>query len=222
MSNHLPFRPAESAVSRGVVLLHGLGAEPNSWAPVSRHFDPDITLSTPQICTLDGSLRFTMKGAVAATRSALSQLDATHRVLAGHSLGAVVALATAGTDAPIDHLVLISGFAKAPRRLLATQAAAFRVAPQRLLGDAVERDALIEPMRELRSLDLRAHAARLDVPTTVVCGARDWLNRRQATELARIIPGANLQLLQGVGHMAPAQAGDRLAELITTPFLEST
>ncbi|PWJ24872.1 pimeloyl-ACP methyl ester carboxylesterase [Branchiibius hedensis] len=201
--------------SLGVVLLHGLGTGPDNWAATRSHLGPATTIEAPRICAVDGSLDFSLAGAVEITREALGRVDAAQCVLVGHSLGAVVALATALTDVRLDHLVLVSGFAKAPRKLLSTQAAAFRFVPQALLGRDVDRRALIKPMKQLRTVDLRARAAALDLPTTVVCGTRDWPNRRQAAVLARLIPCADLRMLHGVGHMVPTQAPDKLAEIVT-------
>lgn len=195
----------------GIVLLHGLGAGPDSWAGVTAHLPATVTTLMPRICSTDGSMEFDLDRAIEVTSDALDNLGTPRRTLLGHSLGAVVALATVASGVTVDHLVLISGFVRAPRMLLNAQAAIFGLLPQRLLGPDVDREPLIVTMKALRNVDLRRGAASLAVHTTVVCGERDWLNRRQAQLAARLIPNADLLLIPRVGHMVPEQRPDQVA-----------
>lgn len=56
-------------------------------------------------------------------------------------------------------------------------------------------------------MDLRASNARIDVPTTVLIGARDTLLPPHLGEVvASTIPGARLVRLDHVGHMLPVEA----------------
>lgn len=64
--------------------------------------------------------------------------------------------------------------------------------------------------------DESAAAANLaNVPTTVVVGTRDRLtSKRLGTALAAAIPGANLRVLEGVGHMTPYEVPEQLASIL--------
>lgn len=64
--------------------------------------------------------------------------------------------------------------------------------------------------------DETAAAATLaKVPVTVVVGTRDRLtSKRLGTALAQAIPGADLRVVDGVGHMTPYEAPELLASIL--------
>jgi len=54
--------------------------------------------------------------------------------------------------------------------------------------------------------DHREALARLSVPVVVVCGRHDRITPPPLSEeMARLIPGAQLQLVEGAGHMLPLE-----------------
>ena len=54
--------------------------------------------------------------------------------------------------------------------------------------------------------DHRAALAKLDLPVAVLCGRQDRVTPPAlAEELAALVPGARLQLVEGCGHMLPAE-----------------
>lgn len=61
----------------------------------------------------------------------------------------------------------------------------------------------------------RARLASLDVPTTLVAGARDAKFAALAREMATSIPDASLVVLEGVGHDPTLEAPSALAALLT-------
>jgi pimeloyl-ACP methyl ester carboxylesterase len=67
----------------------------------------------------------------------------------------------------------------------------------------------------LRSEDTRAGLARIGCPTLVVTGTREagWI-WRSAVELAGAIPHATRVALEGVGHLHPLSAPERLVAAI--------
>jgi non-heme chloroperoxidase len=67
----------------------------------------------------------------------------------------------------------------------------------------------------MTAMDYRAGLADIDVPTTILVGTRDRLTPpRRARLLAERIPGAELVVLPGAGHMLPMEEPDRVAEAI--------
>jgi pimeloyl-ACP methyl ester carboxylesterase len=64
-------------------------------------------------------------------------------------------------------------------------------------------------------MDLRRALSGIAVPTTILVGTHDHLTPLpRARELAAAIPGAELRLLQGKGHMLPIEAPDEVAAAI--------
>ena len=74
------------------------------------------------------------------------------------------------------------------------------------------REAFVDAML---SMDLREANAGIDVPTTVVIGAKDTLlPPRLGHEVAASIPGARVVRLDHVGHMLPLEAPDEVAGVV--------
>lgn len=67
----------------------------------------------------------------------------------------------------------------------------------------------------MAAMDLRDGIAKIDVPTTILCGSRDTLTPLPLSRaLARTIPGSHLEVLAGLGHMLPYEAPDAVAEAV--------
>ena len=68
---------------------------------------------------------------------------------------------------------------------------------------------------------INANLAEISAPTLVLAGSADALISPQHTRsLAEDIPGAQFQLLEGVGHIGPIQAPETVAKVVTD-FLQS-
>jgi len=73
----------------------------------------------------------------------------------------------------------------------------------RLMSAATPPAVLAELWPDIVGLDLRAELRSVDLPATVVVGTADRLTPpRRARELATCLPGAELTVLEGAGHMA--------------------
>lgn len=69
----------------------------------------------------------------------------------------------------------------------------------------------------LRDTDLRAETAGISVPTLCIAGTSDGSTPPALVQaLADAIPGARLEVLEGVGHLPPLEVPDRIAALIET------
>jgi pimeloyl-ACP methyl ester carboxylesterase len=55
---------------------------------------------------------------------------------------------------------------------------------------------------------------RIEAPALVVAGERDVIARRHTELIARSIPGAELVILPGQGHMTPVEAPELLGGLV--------
>jgi pimeloyl-ACP methyl ester carboxylesterase len=58
------------------------------------------------------------------------------------------------------------------------------------------------------------------MPVLVLVGADDWANQRLSRKLADQIPGAQLELIPGAGHVANLDAPDAFNEALRS-FLDA-
>lgn len=85
----------------------------------------------------------------------------------------------------------------------------------RSMVDVMSPSALADLLPELLAFDVRERLAAVDVPTQVVVGTRDLLTpRRTARAIAGRVPGAELTVLPGCGHMVMLERSDELCELL--------
>ena len=68
-----------------------------------------------------------------------------------------------------------------------------------------------------RSPGLAAVLPQLRVPTTLMMGAQDALNPPDtALPLARLAPGATIEVVQSCGHLAPLEAPEVVVEALNS------
>ncbi len=67
----------------------------------------------------------------------------------------------------------------------------------------------------VRRPDMSSEIARIDVPTWVIGGSKDRVTPPGAYKhVARTIPGARLEVLEGVGHVPTMEAPERVKEIL--------
>lgn len=77
--------------------------------------------------------------------------------------------------------------------------------------DTLDRQLCLQATR----IDERPGLAEIAVPTLVLAAARDRLCPvERHTEIAALVPGADLVVLDGVGHLSPMEAPTRVAALL--------
>jgi pimeloyl-ACP methyl ester carboxylesterase len=78
-----------------------------------------------------------------------------------------------------------------------------------LQKDAKDATEAPDPIESLEAL------SRLDVPTLVAVGEHDMPDfRKSAEEMARVIPGARHEIIEGAGHLAPLETPDAFRSLL--------
>lgn len=198
-----------------IVLIHGLGQSPDSWKQTAAQLTipqyntcPDFTeLLQGQEATYPNL--YTAFAAYCAKQNA--PLD-----LCGLSLGGVLALNYA-----IEHpetvrsLVLIAAQYNMPKNLLRFQNLLFRFLPKsafRQMG--FEKADMIQLCKTMLDLDFRASLKQVSCPTLVVCGEKDTANKTASTDLASLLPNAELRIISGAGHEVNTEAPEQLAKVL--------
>lgn len=69
--------------------------------------------------------------------------------------------------------------------------------------------------------DFSGELVSITVPTLVLCGSRDGANLPAARALARGIPRAELEIIDGVGHQSNTQAPGRFSAALNEFLLRT-
>ena len=114
------------------------------------------------------------------------------RIMSNHDVGTMLARFGFGRDPQASHVELV-------RQMLA--------------------DCSIETSRDaigvLLAMDLTPHLERIDLPTLVIVGSADLLTPRfESKRIARLIPGARLEMIEGAGHTIMLERPDELEALL--------
>ena len=214
-----------------IVFLHGVGSDRTVWRPQLDHFAAErraIAFDYPGYGNSDPAAEDTSRDDYAAAiLSAMKALGVERAHVCGLSLGGVVAIAMAhaGADACMS-LILADTFAAHPdgqaiyERSLAASGdlrvlAEARVdvliaqpADPEVRREVVETMARIDPAAyrigaaAVWLADQRERVATIRAPVLVLCGSEDKVTPPALSrELARSIPGAQVELVEGAGHL---------------------
>ena len=221
-----------------IVFLHGVGSDKSVWRPQLYHFSATrraVAFDYPGYGDSDPAPEGTGRDDYAAAiLSAMDGLRIDRAHVCGLSLGGVVAIAMHhAASARCASLILADSFALHPdgraiydRSIAAsTDLRAMAEARVDILlaqpADLEVRRAVVDTMARIDPAayrigaeavwlaDQRDRAARIDVPTLVLCGIEDKVTPPSLSEeLTRLIPGARMQLIPRAGHIANLENRD--------------
>lgn len=208
-----------------LLLLHGLGQSPLAWQDVVSALGAGRPMHAPWMKGLKptDARGFDLSAAAATVADELELQGIRQADVLGVSLGASVALRLAVERPELVGRLVLAGALVRPSRLgLSLQRAALRLVPGARLVDAgVSRQRMLDAIQALRTLDATSLLREVAVPTLVVAGSRDRAGMQAATQLARGIRGARLEVVDGAGALLNVDAPRALADL-TRGFLERT
>ncbi|HKC02911.1 MAG TPA: alpha/beta fold hydrolase [Sphingomicrobium sp.] len=224
------FEEAGSGDAMPIVFLHGVGSDKSVWRPQLAHFGAErraVAFDYPSYGDSDPAPEGTSRDDYAAAiLSAMTELGIGHAHVCGLSLGGVVAIAMHSV-APecCASLILADTFAVHPdgqaiydRSLAATDLRAMAEARVDVLlaqpADPAVRAEVVETMARIDPAayrigaaavwlaDQRERAEEIRLPTLVICGFEDKVTPPALSrELARLIPGAQYEPIEGAGHL---------------------
>jgi 3-oxoadipate enol-lactonase len=229
---------AGTGAATPIVFLHGVGSDKSVWRPQLDHFGAErrsVAFDYPGYGESDSAPEGTSRDDYATTvLAAMTELGIERAHICGLSLGGVVAIAmNHAWPRRVASLILADTFAEHPDgqaiydRSVAGSANMRVFAESRvdvLLGQpadpAVRREVIetmsgIDPAAYLVGAeavwlaDQRTRVHDIRVPTLVLCGAEDRVTPPTLSRsLAGLIPGAQLETIEGAGHLSNLERPD--------------
>ena len=213
-----------------IIFLHGVGSDKSVWKPQLDHFGGArraLAFDYPGYGESDLIPDATRDDFAAAILSAMDALGIGRAHVCGLSLGGVIAVAMhAAAPDRCASLIIADSFAVHPqghaiydrstaashdmRGLAEARIGALMVSEDPdLRGDVIDTMAAIDPeayrigARAVWLADQQGRAAAIRVPTLILCGDADAITPPALSEeLATLIPGSKLQILEGASHLA--------------------
>lgn len=198
-----------------IVFIQGLGQSPDSWKQTAAQLNFSQYNTCPDFTELLQGQESTYLNLYNAFSAYCSKQTAPLQ-LCGLSLGGVLALNYA-IEHPenVSSLVLIAAQYNMPKNLLRFQNLLFRFLPKsafRQMG--FEKADMIQLCKTMLDLDFSASLKQIACPTLVLCGEKDTANKAASTDLASLLPNAELRIISGAGHEVNTEAPEQLAKVL--------
>lgn len=227
-----------------IVFLHGVGSDQNVWRRQLEHFGAErraVAFDYPGYGESDPAPEGTTRDDYAAAiLGAMRGLGIDRAHICGLSLGGVVAIALhAGRPEACASLILADSFAAHPDGQAIYQRSVAASEDMRVLAEAradillaqpADPDVRAEVIATMASIDPAAfrigseavwladqaeRAHDLRVPVLVLCGSEDRVTPPVlSAALARLIPGARSELIEGAGHLTNIERPDEFNTLV--------
>ncbi|WP_449458737.1 alpha/beta fold hydrolase [Streptococcus suis] len=148
------------------------------------------------------------------------QQESSPFVLLGLSLGGVLALSLAN-HLPKCRGLVVSGtqYRLEGNWLFGLQIAIMSLLPKPFYRkQGLDKAQLLALQKSMRQLDLRKEISQLSRPTLLICGSTDKPNLKPAHELNKLIPQAELVIIEDGGHELNVHKPAELAQVIKQFF----
>lgn len=196
-----------------IVFLHGLGQTAKDWDSVTEQLSCSDT-DCPELFSLDEQdVTYSNVFAQFERRYA----DTTEPfVLCGLSLGAILALDYAIRHGnQVSSLILIGAQYKIPTLLIDFQNLIFRCMSRKAFATmGISKSDTIKLSHSLRSLNFKSGLNKVECPVTIVCGEKDYANKKAAKQLNALLPQSQLQITPGAGHEVNKCAPKAIAAIL--------
>lgn len=204
-----------------ILFVHGLGQTPSSWAETLNYLPKQANMVCPHLFEFVQGEEVTYEKLYEAFTVYCHQFTAPFH-LCGISLGAILALHYA-IDFPdkVSSLVTIAPQYKMPRTLLRWQSRLFHCLPQKYFSKSgVEKAHVIQLSRSMYYLNFQDDLKQIKCPVLVLCGEKDYINRKACKEMGKRLRNATTCLIKGAGHEVNQDTPQALAEVMDAFYKE--
>ncbi|KAB1642256.1 alpha/beta hydrolase [Gulosibacter chungangensis] len=209
-----------------VEFLHGLGQSPSDWdatiASLPEWLDP-ATTTIPSF-SAPAHKPFSLNEAARWVLADVADRSEEPAVLVGLSLGSQVAIRAASLEPGlVSGLILSAPLARPPKAMLKIQRAMMGMLPERAVagrpieegGSGLTKEDILAVLDTFTDFDLRPELYQIQVPTLVVVGGNDRLNRKSSGEVVESMRDATLQVIPGAGHEWNRTHPEQFAGVVT-------
>lgn len=202
----------------GYIYIHGLGQTPSSWDETLSYLDGYIQVNCPDLFALCKVQKISYQHLYDGFKEYCDEFSGPLN-LCGISLGAILALNYA-MDHPkkVKSLVLIAPQYKMPRILMKFQNMLFNLIPESSFKTfGMKKKDVIQLTNSMLKLNFSDNLNNVSCPTLIVCGKRDYANRKAAKNLANNIlkvTEVTFHLMGNVGHEVNVEAPKALATIL--------
>lgn len=198
-----------------IVFIHGLGQNSSSWAQTLSYLREQQQIECPDLFIL---LRGKEATYVNLYKSFVDFCDSIDEPLdlCGLSLGGILALNYA-IDYPhkVKSIALIGIQYEMPKLLLKFQNKIFKFLPNSTFEEiGLKKSDFIQLTNSMLNLHFTDQLMAISCKALIVCGEKDYVNKKASKKIAELIPAAVLQLIPRAGHEVNVQAPKALAEIL--------
>ncbi|MDY3824760.1 alpha/beta fold hydrolase [Streptococcus sp.] len=196
-----------------LIILHGLGQT------VARYDNLRSYLTDVEVDVLELPKADTFEHLRGLLLDRLQQ-ESSPFVLFGLSLGGVLALALAN-HLPLCQGIIVSGaqYRLEGNWLFSLQIGIMSLFPKSFYHKReLDKEQLLSLQKSMRYLDLTTEVSRIILSTLLICGAKDKPNLKPANELNKLIPQAELVIIEDGGHELNVHKPAELAQAIKQFF----
>lgn len=199
------------------IYIHGLGQSSASWMKTIEKIGLTEQSKFPDLIEICHDNQITYKNLYNNFSKFCSELDEPLD-LVGLSLGGVLALNYAVENPKkVNSLILIGTQYKMPKALLCFQNVLFQCMPKSMFQQTgFGKNDFIQLCKSMMNLDFTDSLQEIQCPVLIVCGNRDFANKKAAVKLNHLIKDAELEIIHDCGHEVNVEAPGKLAEIIRT------
>lgn len=197
------------------ILIHGLGQNSSSWNKTISYMSKQNTITCPNLSLFlkkDDAKYTTLYHSFSEYCNSIpGKLN-----LCVLSLGAVIALNYA-IDNPtkVKSLVLIGAQYEMPKILLEFQNIIFKLLPEVSFKNIgiIKKD-FIKLTNSMISLNFSKDLKNISCPVLVLCGEKDYINKKASKNLFKNIRKSEIQFIKNAGHEVNIDAPQKLVTIL--------
>lgn len=201
----------------GYIFVHGLGQTPSSWDETISYLDDQIQVGCPDLFALCKDQKKSYQNLYDVFKAYCDKNSGPIH-LCGISLGAILAMNYAiNHPEKVKSLVLIAPQYKMPRMLLKIQNIIFHcMSESAFRKSGIKKTDIIQLTNSMLNLDFSTDLKDITCPTLIVCGTKDYANKKAAKNLANNILGVSAYFIDHTGHEVNVEAPKALATVLNT------